>query len=188
MERTSIMNALWTLAEESQKEGNSRDAYLLTLAGNLVEGTFSTTDPLVKTVRNAIETMRTRSTTRAFWGTCTVGQPREKICELLITHWASRARIPQTEKSTRESKSEPLSVNRALHVFRFCYTFPRPHRFFLRISSLLYLISFLRRSINNSIFLNVFTSTSLNKLVPLCESFHLFDSFILLTFDRAGWE
>ena len=51
-ETSWLMQQLWTLAEQAQARGNSRDCYLLTLAGNLVESTFSS-NPIDEALKNA---------------------------------------------------------------------------------------------------------------------------------------
>lgn len=44
MERIELMQKLWVLAEKAQVVDDYRQAYLLTLAGNLVEETYTTGD------------------------------------------------------------------------------------------------------------------------------------------------
>jgi hypothetical protein len=52
MQRTELMQLLWNGAEEAQRNGDARTAYLLTFAGNLVEATF-TTNPINEAVEHA---------------------------------------------------------------------------------------------------------------------------------------
>lgn len=51
---TKLMREVWELAEAHEAAEDFRAAYLLTVAGNLIEGTF-TTDPLEKTVKHAVD-------------------------------------------------------------------------------------------------------------------------------------
>ena len=44
MEAAELMQEAWKLAEKAKEAGDDRAAYLLTLAGNLVEATFSIDD------------------------------------------------------------------------------------------------------------------------------------------------
>jgi hypothetical protein len=39
---TELMRLVWESAEKAEDDGNVRDAYLLTVAGNIIEGTYTT--------------------------------------------------------------------------------------------------------------------------------------------------
>lgn len=47
VDKTSeLMQKLWKLAEDAEQSGNNREAWLLTVAGNIVEHTFCTNDDI----------------------------------------------------------------------------------------------------------------------------------------------